>query len=434
MNIILDAHDITLIGGIERFIAQFANTMAQRGHQVFLFTYAPRKAVSRFPLSSSIHVSQYAFSGDRAHIPALREKILACAPDVCISPASYNNHLLWCAALEGTGIPWIYSEHNNPWIIETERWNRVERQAVLCAADAVHLLLDSYRATVPVAVQKNIRVIPNPLDILPSARQIPTGKQYQTLLSLGRLAENKQNILLVRAFALLTPEFPTWRLEIWGEGDDRAALQREATSLGVQKSVLLPGATSTPQEQYTTADIFCMPSRYEGFGLTVIEAMACGLPVVGFAGCSGVNELVRHGENGLLAPDMNADSLAATLRTLMKNAELRRLMGKNALCSAQAFAPTRIFDAWEDLLRETAARKGQTRLQRLAADSMDNPELSRHYAVLQKLLRRKNVLLKDSQFIRRFVRRYPLLKKMFQPLRRLLRAAVSGIAGLRLRG
>ncbi|MDE7064462.1 MAG: hypothetical protein K2O70_03205, partial [Desulfovibrionaceae bacterium] len=84
--------------------------------------------------------------------------------------------------------------------------------------------------------------------------------------------------------------------------------------------------------------------------------------------------------------------------------------------------------------RETAARKGQTRLQRLAGDSMDNPELSRHYAVVQELLGRKNVLLKDSQFIRRVVRRYPLLKKMFQPLRRLLCVAVSRIAGWRLRG
>ncbi|MDE7064855.1 MAG: glycosyltransferase, partial [Desulfovibrionaceae bacterium] len=260
MNIAIDAHDITLIGGIERFVAQFANAMTRRGHHIFLFTYAAAGAIAHFPLEPSTSIIHYDFSGDRIRIPTLRQQLLACRADLCLSPASYNNHLLWCAALEGTGIPWIYSEHSNPWIIEQERWSRAERQATLCAADAVHVLLESFRESVPRVAQERVHVIPNPLDI-PIAGEPAPESSRKTLLSLGRLAENKQNSLLVRAFASLSPAFPAWHLDIWGTGAEEKALQREITALGMTEKIRLCGATSTPRDRYLGADIFCMSSR-----------------------------------------------------------------------------------------------------------------------------------------------------------------------------
>ncbi|MDR2055728.1 MAG: glycosyltransferase, partial [Desulfovibrio sp.] len=263
---------------------------------------------------------------------------------------------------------------------------------------------------------ERVRVIPNPLDISPlTPAEHASGKNI--LLALGRLDKIKQLHILIEAFALLSSEFPQWRLEIWGEGGEYARLRRLTQRLGLQGRARLRGHAATPEEQYATADIFCFPSRHEGFGLVAVEAMFFGLPVVGFAGCAALGEIVRHGETGLLAPEMNAESLALSLRALMENEALRRAMGGNARRAADVYAPERIFDAWETLLRETAACGGNTRLRECLSARAGDPEIKRHYALMRELLRRKNVLLRDSQWARRIVRRYPPLKKALQTAR-----------------
>jgi glycosyltransferase involved in cell wall biosynthesis len=420
VNILIDGHDISLVGGIERFTANFADAMTRRGHRVFLFTYSPPGTRHKFALNRGVTLVHYPFTGDPAHIPALRRQILACAPDVLVSPASFNNHLLWCAALAETDIPWIFSEHSDPWIIEKERWNQAERQAALCAADGIHLLLKGFVASVPAMLRQRTHVIPNPLGISPAQSREPRESGI-ALLSLGRLEANKQNHLLLDAFALLLPDFPQWRLEIWGEGEEYAHLGRRIQRLNLQDRAWLRGLAANPEKQYATADIFCFPSRHEGFGLVAVEAMSFSLPVVGFAGCAALNEIVRHGETGLLAPEMTAESLAASLCALMENESLRRTMGENARRATDVYGPERVFDAWEALLEKTAARRGKTRLRECLSGRADKPEIERHYALMREILRRKNVLLQNSQWARRIARRYPLLKKMIRPVRRLLR-------------
>jgi hypothetical protein len=90
--------------------------------------------------------------------------------------------------------------------------------------------------------------------------------------------------------------------------------------------------------------------------------MSCGTPVVGFAQCPGVNHIVRDGVNGLLAPEMTPDNLAATLAQAMENEELRLRLGKGAWETARRYASEQIFDQWEELFNKTAACKGHTRM------------------------------------------------------------------------
>jgi glycosyltransferase involved in cell wall biosynthesis len=420
MNLLIDGHDVTLVGGIERFTAKIANAMARRKHTVFLFTYAPQGSCPFCALDPNVILVHYLFTGSQAHIPGLRRQILTCEPDVFVSPASYNNHLLWCATLAGTGIPWVYSEHSDPQIIINERWSAEERSAALCTADRIHLLLENHYSSIPDVVRERVRVIPHAVNI-PAAADKTKQDESLTLLSLGRLSAPKQINVLLDAFALLAPDFPQWRLEIWGEGEERLRLQRQIDCLGLQKKARLCGPTRTPEKQYAADDLFCIPSRYEGFGCTVIEAMAGGLPVVGFAGCTALSGIIRPGETGLLAPEMTARSLAESLRSLMKNADLRRCMGEKARAAAAKYAPRRVFDAWEELLQETAACKGRTALQRCLADDTNDPEVVEHVALLREVLHRKNVLLRDDQRLRRLVRRYPGIGAMLRPLRRCLR-------------
>ena len=100
-----------------------------------------------------------------------------------------------------------------------------------------------------------------------------------------------------------------------------------------------------------TGDIFVFPSAFEGFGLTLAEAMSMGLPVVGCKSCVAANELIQDGVNGILADD-GVDGLVQSMRTLMKNQALRVKMGKAARESMRQYEASVIWTAWENLLDE----------------------------------------------------------------------------------
>lgn len=416
MRIAIDLHDIHRTGGLEKVVAGIAVEMAMRGHQVTAFTYASPAERPTFPVPQNLDVRHYTFTGDAETVPVLRAELTSIDPDVFVSPSSFNNILFWAAVLRGTGIPLLYSEHSNPWRIEEERWNKAERQAVLWAADAIHLLVHPFLDSVPLGLRGKCCVIGNPVSLAPTTAP---GSHPPCLLSLGRFDKVKQIPLLVQAFALLSPDFPQWELHIWGAGGDEPAI-RKTISAASCPQIHLHGLTLQPAQQFSQADIFCIPSRFEGFPLTVVEAFTHGLPVVGFAECSGVNSLVRSGHNGLLADAMTAESLAASLRQLMDDPDLRHSMGRNARQDAQTFAPSAIYDQWEQLLQKTAACKGHTRLQLLDAPQSLGKEEDAWRVCMRSLCARKNLLLRDSQWLRRFIWRRPRLKAW---LKRLLRKA-----------
>ena len=336
MRIAIDLHDIHRTGGLEKVVAGIAVEMAMRGHQVTAFTYASLENRPAFPVPQNLDIRHYSFTGDAETVPVLRAELTSIDPDVFISPSSFNNILFWAAVLQGTGIPLLYSEHSNPWRIEKERWNKAERQAVLWAADAIHLLVHPFLDSVPLGLRGKCCVIGNPVSLAPTTAP---GSHPPCLLSLGRFDKVKQIPLLVQAFALLSPDFPQWELHIWGAGGDEPAI-RKTISAASCPQIHLHGLTLQPAQQFSQADIFCIPSRFEGFPLTVVEAFTHGLPVVGFAECSGVNSLVRSGHNGLLADAMTAESLAASLHQLMADPDLRHSMGRNARQDARTFAPS----------------------------------------------------------------------------------------------
>src|SRR5262249_23212441 len=139
------------------------------------------------------------------------------------------------------------------------------------------------------------------------------------LLSVGRLSYAKNFSVLIDTFAALTESFPDWELRIVGEGEDRGALEAQLARLpGLKGRVSLPGVYREIEEEYSAAHLFCLSSRWEGFPNALAEALAHGLPAVGFAGCDGVPDLIEPGQNGALATG-NGDvvALADALAPLM---------------------------------------------------------------------------------------------------------------------
>lgn len=358
MALLSDIH--TGKGGTERFTCRLANVMTQRGHGVTIFSLNDYKEGTPpvFNLEPDIQVRRVPCAYDHASVRRLREAIRVLAPDACVGFASSGRHLFWSVATLGSEAPYVYSEQTAPERIE-RLWNRSGRLAAMSGADAVHLLVPEYAASVPDFLRDRVRCIPNPA---PPAPEKKCSDSPLTLLSLGRLHPVKQIPLLVEAFLLLAEEFPNWRLDIYGAGEDEAAVRASVAAGDARRRIRLCGETDAPLEAFQRAAIFCIPSLYEGLPTTVVEAMACGVPVVGFAGCSGVNSVVRDNVTGCLASDMSADSLAETLGRLMRDASLRQTLAANALEAAKEYAADKIFDEWEALFFSMAKIRGRTRM------------------------------------------------------------------------
>lgn len=351
------------IGGLERVGVELANEMTRRGHESVIMFFDYGKPIDAFLLEKKVSLLPFYVVDTFESRNSLKQCLLAESPDVCVPMFSWHDLLWWPVALKGTGIPMLISEHNDPNIIEIERWNRIERLACMAAADTIHLLCESYKNSLPTHMQHKVTVIPNTTKL---ARRLssPRGKKEDTkkLLAIGHLEQHKQHTILIEAFSLLSKKAPEWDLDIWGEGSLANKLKEKIKNLGIEKKVRICGTTNRIEKEYENAHLVCMPSRNEGFGMVVLEAMCHGLPVIGFGKCSGVNEIILHGKNGLLVPEMNAESLAEKLLILMQDDELREQMGKKALKSTERFSQEIIYDRWEQLLIETAKFKNCTQL------------------------------------------------------------------------
>ncbi|WP_059008241.1 glycosyltransferase family 4 protein [Streptomyces specialis] len=222
----------------------------------------------------------------------------------------------------------------------------------------------AYRAALPDAATRVLR-IPNGS---PPPRVAPSTGDSRTIVAAGRLVDPKRYDRLIDAFAKLTCDFPDWRLRVYGRGPSRGALREQIDRLGLADRVRLMGAVSPIETEWAKGAIAAVTSLYESFGLTIVEAMACGVPVVATDCPHGPAEIISHGEDGLLVPlDGGVDAIADGLRTLMSDDELRRRMATRALVTAARYEPDAVARRYEDLfadLRPTAAsataRPGRT--------------------------------------------------------------------------
>lgn len=155
--------------------------------------------------------------------------------------------------------------------------------------------------------------------------------------------------LLLDAWADAAPHHPDWVLRIYGAGVEEPALRAHAATLGLTDSVQWMGSTDDVLGALRGASVFAQASRAEGFPITLLEAMAAGVPVAAFDCAPGVREIVEHGEDGLLARLGNTMELAGHLRVLMADRELRDRLGDNAFRNVQRYSSAEITDRWEEL-------------------------------------------------------------------------------------
>lgn len=168
----------------------------------------------------------------------------------------------------------------------------------------------------------------------------------------GRLNRQKGFDRLIDAWAHVAPQHPGWQLRIYGSGPARAVLRRQIVERGVHDSVLLLGQARRLGDELRRASLFALSSRWEGFGMVLVEAMSKGLPVVSFDCPRGPAEIVSDGVDGLLVPDGDVEALAAAIVVLATDPQRRRRMGAAALRRAADFDVDPITARWVALLDE----------------------------------------------------------------------------------
>ncbi|MBW3358774.1 glycosyltransferase [Streptomyces microflavus] len=192
----------------------------------------------------------------------------------------------------------------------------------------------------------NVGFLPNALAHLP---HVPSPRTARTVASIGRLTDQKGIDLLLDTWALVAPQRPDWRLRVYGTGEDEAALKARCTGLGLDGSVEWMGRTDDVEGALAAASVFVQSSRGEGFPLALLEAMAGGVPCAAFDCAPGVREIVRDGEDGLLAPAGDTAALADRLLRLTGNPRLRDALGDRARSGVQRFSEPEVARRWEEL-------------------------------------------------------------------------------------
>ena len=200
-------------------------------------------------------------------------------------------------------------------------------------------------------------VIPNPV-VLPESEPIESQlfTDDRHLLAIGKLSHQKGFDLLIKAFAQICDTHPEWSVTILGEGAMRAELEDLCVQLQLQDRVFLPGTVRNVDAHLRKADIFALTSRFEGFPVTLCEAMACGVPVIGADCLSGPREIIHNGIDGLLVVPDNVDALAVGLDILMSDPVKRQYFSHHAPKVLSRFGVKPVMAIWDSALRKVMDR------------------------------------------------------------------------------
>lgn len=200
----------------------------------------------------------------------------------------------------------------------------------------------------------NVASIPDPLSFTPSGRSNLTRKR---VIAVGRYCHEKGFDLLLKAWSKVEKECTDWELAIFGMGE-REPYERLTDELGIDRSrCRLNGSTRDIEREYTDSALFVLSSRFEGFGMVLVEAMACGLPAVAFDGACGPRSIISHGEDGLLVPAENTDKLADAMVQLMKSPERIKQMADKAVVKSQQYDIDIIAGKWRALFEDVYNKK-----------------------------------------------------------------------------
>lgn len=370
-------------GGVEKVTCNLANALVRRGHEVTILYRDKVEGKPYFPLDERVKQYNILFENGKKVVsdkPPLRIRLYREAArlfsqrkaqgiNVWYKGKQYgprikeylDNHpadlILSCSipsakyVIEDAGctLPVIEMIHSHPQVQFPDLSEAEKKATVKCRAMQILVPSDlnmahQYFPELPVTVIGNA--------VFPASKpaDLAAPRKVHKVICVGNISGRKNQLMLAKAFASLSKDFPDWQLEFWGDDSSHYAGQMKQWIRHSKsgENIRVMGKTSHIDDVYAASDIICMPSRDEGFPLALTEAMAAGLPAVGFSDSTGVSDIIEDGVDGFLVP-RSEKNLAGALKKLMDDRELRIKMGQSGMKAMKQYAPEHIWDQWEEL-------------------------------------------------------------------------------------
>jgi len=366
-RIVLCANNIDELGGAQRVVHTLADGLQQRGHDVLVVGITPFEPAHRvsehYPrrvLMSEIWPkkttqNERVRAGLRAEAVAKMSDILKQESN---EPSVIITAQVWAMEILNDALAAVSPEVRARWSVigqyhgsfaaaasgrdlarVVRSYGLVSVFTALTAEDAVAFAE---------AGLNNVRAMANPAAFWPDTVTDLTSPRPRTLLYLGRLSREKGVDLLIDAWSLIADDHPDWTLTIVGDGPDVPALRAQSRDLAGADRITWQSATASPQELLLETDLLVLPSRTEGLPLVLVEAQACGVPVVATDCSSGVRQLV--GQWGALVPRGESRELAQVLSRAMGDEAWRVKAGQHARQEMQRYRLDSVLDQWDKLL------------------------------------------------------------------------------------
>ena len=201
---------------------------------------------------------------------------------------------------------------------------------------------------------KNVVVIPNIVDLKNTDYSQHTEK---TAIFAGRFTYQKGLDRMLEAWKIVVSKRNDWILKLVGEGEQKEYLRQQCQKLGITDNVIFAPATKNIEKEYINSSLFLFTSRYEGFGLVLVEAMQCGVTCVSFDCPYGPSDIIDNGVNGYLIENGNVEEFAKATLKFIENDELRKKMGKAAIEKSKQYLPENIMPKWIELFNRLQNEK-----------------------------------------------------------------------------
>ncbi len=322
-------------GGAERVVSVLSGLLADSGEDVHIITY--KKTERDYKISENVKIHEMPQRQDSPvtkglRIFDMRRIIKEIQPDVIIPFVGTVLYVSWFATL-GMNIPFILTIRNNPWTMPEKKTSRKFRDYLADKSCAIMVQNEEQSEYFSEKLRTKCWVVPNPISkkFVDNYKEIYNDK-ITKMIAVGRLHEQKNYPLLLKALADIIPDRPEITLDIFGEGHQENALKELIANLGLEKNVFLRGRSQKIEEQLKTADLFLMTSDYEGMPNALMEAMAFGVSCISSDCRTGPKSLISSYENGLLFQTGNCTDLKKKIEWAIANPNQMADYGKQARC------------------------------------------------------------------------------------------------------
>lgn len=371
MKILYVTDALAIWGGIERVLSDKLNYLVQEyGYEIYVVTSDQGKHPIPFPLDVRIHVKdmnirfhqQYNYRGIkrimkcrelqkmyrnqlRLYIAEVNPDIISCIRDGCASavldvvstiPVIFESHAMYRdVAFENSTLFHRISTYS-----DRLKFGKLSRLVTLTEGDA-----NDWKR-----VCKNVCVIPNVVHLNESGKY--SRCEAKKAIFAGRFDLQKDVDSLAKVWALVQQRHPDWTLNVYGNGELKPHFEEIVSDKKL--NVIVHPAVQDIFDKYIESSMLLLTSRYEPFGLVLVEAMSCGLPVIAFDCPYGPADIITDGQDGFLVEEGNIDAFSDHVCKLVEDLNKRQEMGRKAIASSQRYRVDRIMPIWKQLFWELA--------------------------------------------------------------------------------